>query len=284
MGQVRGDHLVNKIFWMTSNQVLGGAAPWVPDEECQGCTSCDAAFSLLNRRHHCRICGQIFCEPCTKARLTNVHGRADSVPHRIWYHTSLPNQSDHINISSDKCCERLLEENLAAVLPSEPYHSQGFLCGLERSPAGPLLACTDPEGLRQALRMGFGLSMQLRSESYCSDTSSTLDFCPVCSKRLTRLGKETAQKHVSDCLDAKRSSIIGNRYTGTIQFYLNILHIILVVCKLELDVPGKECGICFETFEAGNEVAVLNCLCQFHKGCIDKWLAKGKACPFHYAA
>ncbi|CAI8607812.1 unnamed protein product [Vicia faba] len=38
---------------------------WMPDHSCRVCYECDAQFSLFNRRHHCRLCGRIFCSKCT---------------------------------------------------------------------------------------------------------------------------------------------------------------------------------------------------------------------------
>eukprot|EP00033_Pygsuia_biforma_P002188 GCRY01002426.1.p1 GENE.GCRY01002426.1~~GCRY01002426.1.p1 ORF type:complete len:426 (+),score=15.50 GCRY01002426.1:237-1514(+) len=38
---------------------------WVPDSEVQSCKKCEAKFSLTNRRHHCRRCGQVFCGACS---------------------------------------------------------------------------------------------------------------------------------------------------------------------------------------------------------------------------
>jgi FYVE zinc finger len=38
---------------------------WMPDQLCKTCYSCDAPFSFLRRRHHCRICGQVFCNSCS---------------------------------------------------------------------------------------------------------------------------------------------------------------------------------------------------------------------------
>jgi len=37
---------------------------WVPDPEEESCSICLANFSLLKRRHHCRVCGHIFCDDC----------------------------------------------------------------------------------------------------------------------------------------------------------------------------------------------------------------------------
>lgn len=38
---------------------------WVDDEHAPHCFSCNAAFTLWNRRHHCRMCGCVFCHLCT---------------------------------------------------------------------------------------------------------------------------------------------------------------------------------------------------------------------------
>lgn len=37
---------------------------WQQDEEVTSCNACDTAFNFLNRRHHCRGCGRIFCADC----------------------------------------------------------------------------------------------------------------------------------------------------------------------------------------------------------------------------
>ena len=36
------------------------AAFWLSDNSTKTCASCDGGFSILNRRHHCRLCGYIF--------------------------------------------------------------------------------------------------------------------------------------------------------------------------------------------------------------------------------
>ncbi|CAI0473092.1 unnamed protein product [Linum tenue] len=38
---------------------------WMPDQSCRVCYECDSQFTLINRRHHCRICGRVFCAKCT---------------------------------------------------------------------------------------------------------------------------------------------------------------------------------------------------------------------------
>ncbi|KAL1561609.1 hypothetical protein AAHA92_04292 [Salvia divinorum] len=52
---------------------------WVVDaSNCQGCSS---QFTFINRKHHCRRCGGIFCGSCTQQRMV-LRGQGDS-PVRI---------------------------------------------------------------------------------------------------------------------------------------------------------------------------------------------------------
>lgn len=39
---------------------------WMPDHICRVCYDCDNQFTLFNRRHHCRLCGRVFCGGCTQ--------------------------------------------------------------------------------------------------------------------------------------------------------------------------------------------------------------------------
>lgn len=38
---------------------------WMKDEHVTNCYQCHLEFTVFNRRHHCRICGQIFCWNCS---------------------------------------------------------------------------------------------------------------------------------------------------------------------------------------------------------------------------
>ena len=38
---------------------------WAQDRNYPHCHLCKGAFTLINRRHHCRICGLVFCEKCS---------------------------------------------------------------------------------------------------------------------------------------------------------------------------------------------------------------------------
>ena len=51
---------------------------WMPDKFCKVCYGCEDAFTMYRRRHHCRMCGQVFCNPCSSfyidGALINLSG------------------------------------------------------------------------------------------------------------------------------------------------------------------------------------------------------------------
>uniref|UniRef100_A0AC35UH59 Protein SPT2 homolog n=1 Tax=Rhabditophanes sp. KR3021 TaxID=114890 RepID=A0AC35UH59_9BILA len=42
---------------------------WVPDSNGKECYECHEKFSAFKRKHHCRLCGQIFCSKCTNNKI-----------------------------------------------------------------------------------------------------------------------------------------------------------------------------------------------------------------------
>jgi FYVE/RhoGEF/PH domain-containing protein 5/6 len=60
----------------TSNKSKGGvpgtidvAPAWVPDSMAPQCKICSNEFGLVTRRHHCRHCGLVVCDDCSKGRI-----------------------------------------------------------------------------------------------------------------------------------------------------------------------------------------------------------------------
>jgi hypothetical protein len=48
---------------------LAHAARWKRDTEVNECEKCKKPFKVFLRRHHCRRCGGIFCEPCSSWKV-----------------------------------------------------------------------------------------------------------------------------------------------------------------------------------------------------------------------
>ena len=50
---------------------------WMPDSACRECSECGTKFNLIVRRHHCRICGRIFCNACCSLTIPAMKLRPD---------------------------------------------------------------------------------------------------------------------------------------------------------------------------------------------------------------
>ncbi|XP_028029065.1 putative 1-phosphatidylinositol 3-phosphate 5-kinase isoform X2 [Bombyx mandarina] len=78
--ELEGRSLPNVLRRITSLVALGSgngtryadtelARYWMPDDISRECYECATRFSALRRRHHCRVCGQIFCSRCCSQRV-----------------------------------------------------------------------------------------------------------------------------------------------------------------------------------------------------------------------
>ncbi|KAI9913811.1 hypothetical protein PsorP6_006679 [Peronosclerospora sorghi] len=56
-----------------SHHHLRPVVAWVPDSLAERCYNCHVAFSLMLRRHHCRRCGNVFCDTCSSARMPLIN-------------------------------------------------------------------------------------------------------------------------------------------------------------------------------------------------------------------
>ncbi|KAJ8245099.1 hypothetical protein GJAV_G00275410 [Gymnothorax javanicus] len=53
---------------MGSTPELDSASSWVPDSATEICMRCVTKFTFTQRRHHCRRCGFVVCDSCSKKR------------------------------------------------------------------------------------------------------------------------------------------------------------------------------------------------------------------------
>lgn len=56
-------------YFLSASKILAhfkSIVSWIPDNDVQLCPSCAKSFGLLNRKHHCRLCGAIMCNRCSQ--------------------------------------------------------------------------------------------------------------------------------------------------------------------------------------------------------------------------
>ncbi|XP_077011027.1 1-phosphatidylinositol 3-phosphate 5-kinase isoform X10 [Tamandua tetradactyla] len=97
---------------------------WMPDSQCKECYDCSEKFTTFRRRHHCRLCGQIFCSRCCNQEIPGKFMgytgdlRACTYCRKIalsYAHSTDSNSiGEDLNALSDSTC------SVSALDPSEP--------------------------------------------------------------------------------------------------------------------------------------------------------------------
>jgi hypothetical protein len=85
---------------------------WAPDASAAACRGCSAPFSLFLRRHHCRRCGQVFCDGCSARRLP-LPGPGNAKPCRV---CSACAAELELEAAGEELEEEALEEEARAVV------------------------------------------------------------------------------------------------------------------------------------------------------------------------
>ncbi|XP_043911697.1 RUN and FYVE domain-containing protein 2 isoform X2 [Protopterus annectens] len=69
-----------------ANKALQGQV-WLKDKEATHCKLCEKEFSIARRKHHCRNCGEIFCNACSNNELplpsSRKPGRVCDICHAV---------------------------------------------------------------------------------------------------------------------------------------------------------------------------------------------------------
>lgn len=59
-------NLSSNLLDTSNSKILIPKSKWIADEKATSCFNCNADFIFfIKRRHHCRMCGQVFCSKCS---------------------------------------------------------------------------------------------------------------------------------------------------------------------------------------------------------------------------
>ncbi|XP_065867135.1 1-phosphatidylinositol-3-phosphate 5-kinase FAB1B isoform X2 [Euphorbia lathyris] len=121
---------------------------WMPDQSCRVCYECDSQFTLINRRHHCRLCGRVFCAKCTANSVpipSSDPGSAREEWERIrvcnycfkqWQH-GIAGFDNGIQVPSLDLCSSPSAASLASTKSSGTVNSSSFTLGSLPYSLGP---------------------------------------------------------------------------------------------------------------------------------------------------
>jgi hypothetical protein len=72
---------------------------WVDSRSVTNCAECNDKFTVLNRKHHCRQCGQVICKKCSPERIV-INEESVRICHSCFDDMSVKNGCPSASISS----------------------------------------------------------------------------------------------------------------------------------------------------------------------------------------
>lgn len=100
--------------WLKSLKAKYNHEKWMPDTEAVHCCRCRIKFTMLKRRHHCRMCGLVFCTVCCD-NFSSIYGiipKATREPVRLCV--------ECYNIVSSHITEQQMDMDEAPSQPMDP--------------------------------------------------------------------------------------------------------------------------------------------------------------------
>ncbi|KNE57546.1 hypothetical protein AMAG_03247 [Allomyces macrogynus ATCC 38327] len=288
--------------------------PWQADAAASACHQCRSTFTVLRRRHHCRLCGKLYCGACSTERIDLARFYpADDVPRTLGHGPQRVCDTCYALLTA---AERTIAVSVRSVSSGG---DSSYRALSETSPSPP-----PPVAVNPAIRH---LS---RTASVASSLGSLVE-CPACMRPLAGMPTQSArERHLSECLaqpSAAAATAAAARYTIDIwgggtgsgsRGGTPPSATVRAACAVPLpesDVesesddeeeeedtgmvdptsaapstvasglvdPHTECLICYEPFLAGDQVARMSCLCVFHWDCLRAWFDKHGVpeCPVH---
>ncbi|KNC87066.1 hypothetical protein SARC_00810 [Sphaeroforma arctica JP610] len=95
---------------------------WAPDDQCRSCYQCGAQFTTFRRRHHCRICGQIYCWNCCHSRVDCSTVGIDEVMRLCVF------------------CEKIVNDSSASIKETEVDDGRGSASSVDQLPTSTFLS------------------------------------------------------------------------------------------------------------------------------------------------
>ncbi|ETV90377.1 hypothetical protein H310_14831 [Aphanomyces invadans] len=133
----------HKQHWTTTEPDQNVILPrhlWVSNKHRSSCVWCVKPFSLFRHRHHCRLCGDLFCKDCVvvcKTRQASVKvcrscmPSIDAAPPPPRRRTTLEN----VKLLDTARCLELSSSTAASPKPCFPNTATSSTCSLPNSPS-----------------------------------------------------------------------------------------------------------------------------------------------------
>lgn len=238
----------------TSDQIINTFARWKKDEVVDHCSNCKCEFNFLNRKHHCRCCGDIFCGSCS-----NNFGYYDKDKVKVVQRSENDVESSPYR-TCQACYDNLVKLHLLEDI-SEDIHS----------------SIISKTRVNQTCEGQSEISLcNSNSENIMDDihiVHEELLTCPVCNRNYKVTDANSSELHIQACIKQAEQAQQHLNISKEFPFQNRMLVYVVPKETISSDIY-PECLICFEEMEPGQKIGRLECLCAYHYECIKSWLHK----------
>ncbi|KAK3106246.1 hypothetical protein FSP39_015970 [Pinctada imbricata] len=105
------DSLWQKTDELAYQQKVQASEKWLDDKNVLNCMGCKTPFSFTVRKHHCRLCGKVFCNNCSNNFIELAHSSKKSRVCNVCYsrHSRLSDVNSSVLSNSDDDLEQSVD-------------------------------------------------------------------------------------------------------------------------------------------------------------------------------
>ncbi|XP_069975794.1 1-phosphatidylinositol 3-phosphate 5-kinase isoform X2 [Penaeus vannamei] len=130
---------------------------WLPDSVSRECYECEEKFTTFRRRHHCRVCGQIFCSRCCNSMIPGkIIGYTGELRVCTYCCKVVLSYLQSNNLAADVLADlRALQEELLPPTPDQSCNAQHHDAAFSSMPGSSTPSATPRGTLRRRPSLGF---------------------------------------------------------------------------------------------------------------------------------
>lgn len=256
---------------MPAVEPVNAFAQWQGDELVDSCLNCQAKFSFLVRKHHCRCCGGIFCASCSNSFLWYDKRKVKVVRRK--------GDSDGFEVppyrTCTSCCENLTQMRLLQsrwgdkAIISRAINERSVIRA--STPVVPASSSSSSVQTTEVVKKNINENTR--------ELDQDSNRCPICNKDLGTLSEAHSADHIQNCIVTAEltQQHHASPTNATIPTSRNRMLVYVVPPAQDPNtvLDGyPECPICFEEMKPGDKIGRLECLCVFHYDCIKSWFRK----------
>ncbi|XP_037795533.1 1-phosphatidylinositol 3-phosphate 5-kinase-like isoform X2 [Penaeus monodon] len=130
---------------------------WLPDSVSRECYECEEKFTTFRRRHHCRVCGQIFCSRCCNSMIPGkIIGYTGELRVCTYCCKVVLSYLQSNNLAADVLADlRALQEELLPPTPDQSCNAQHHDAAFSSMQGSSTPSATPRGTLRRRPSLGF---------------------------------------------------------------------------------------------------------------------------------